>query len=261
MTTEITGDDGLSAVELQAVIGRVRAVDRTATPSRRDAVRSTHAVQADREDWPTRSSPTPPPAWSSTGSWPARPAPSCSTTWATSWWTKPSDAETVGALNVLMHPGRCGPSRQPANWTGSSGRRPRPSGSTRAGWPCAASAPTCGPSGSSSIRRGAPPCGPSWPGTGTASARPGTSTSSGTSVTITGAQRHRSRRRGPTRVGGRRADGRRAGRHRRRAGRCPPLPADRADDGPVGRTGVQAQGVAARPGGPARACCIGPGTT
>ena len=55
--------------------------------------------------------------------------------------------------------GRHVPRRHPA------ADQPRSSGSTRAGWPCAASAPTCGPSGWPSTRPGAPPCGPSWPGT------------------------------------------------------------------------------------------------
>ena len=49
MTTETTGEDGLSAVELQAVIGRARAVDNKNDPINGGTpVHSTHAVQLDQ---------------------------------------------------------------------------------------------------------------------------------------------------------------------------------------------------------------------
>ncbi len=51
------------------------------------------------------------------------------------------------------------------------------------------------------------------------------------------------------------------GRHRHRAGRGPPVPADRADAGAVGRPGVQVQGRPSRPQRCYPRCCTGRGTT
>ena len=67
-------------------------------------------------------------------------------------------------------PVRCGPSRRSSPSRAPSGGPIPSSGSTRAGWPCAGSAPTSAPSACCSTRPGAPPCGPSSPGTATSSA-------------------------------------------------------------------------------------------
>ena len=60
MTTETTGDDGLSAVELQAVTRRVHALDRTSDSVHGGpTVHGSHAVHADRGYWADEEFPAP----------------------------------------------------------------------------------------------------------------------------------------------------------------------------------------------------------
>ena len=108
---------------------------------------------------------------------------------------------------------------------------------------------------------GAPPCGPSSPGTATSWGAPATSTCWPTS-SPSGAPRCSTPARWPAcRPSSTGGAGDVEQRARRRPGRAPPVPPDRADDGPVGGAGVQGQGGEAGLRGPARRCSTGPGAT
>jgi CHAD domain-containing protein len=106
MATETTGDDGLSAVELRAVIGRVHAVDHASDPIHGGTpVHRAHAVQVDRGDRAEEEFPEP-----TAGMVLHRVLAGSARTFLLNDMgdelvDEARRCRTVDALNVLMHPG------------------------------------------------------------------------------------------------------------------------------------------------------------